>query len=158
MATEAAERAHTEHALEVLTHWGRDPGSDGGENIAFSLVRQGRVIDVLQVNGDCTPFTASGGRGVLHGQPPGDTGAPTSYRVDFSSVSPTVVQTPCTFEFDLNHGRVTLTGAAPSTLTFHVELAATFDDPEVGDTVLFTSRSSSDHSGYVLAVVHVGAV
>ena len=115
------------------------------------------MSDVLQVDGDCTPYTASGVRGVLHGQPAGDTGAPTSYTIDFSSVTPTVVQTPCTFEFDLNHGRVTLTGAAPSTLTFHVELAATFDDPEVGDTLLFTSRSASDHSGYVLAVVHVGA-
>src|SRR5580765_7757637 len=143
MATEATEHARTTHALKVLSGWGHDPGSDGGENIAFSLVRQGGVSDVLQVNGDCTPFTATGSRGVLHGQPTGDTGSPSCYTVDFSTVSPTVTQTPCTFEFDLNHGRVTLTGTfpgAPSPLSFHVELLATFDDPEVGDTVLFGTR------------------
>ena len=43
------------------------------------------------------------------------------------------------------------------TLTFHVERLKGFDDPGVGDTVLFCSRTSSDHSGYVLAVCHVAA-
>ena len=33
--TEAEERARTRHALERLDRWGRDPSSDGGENIAI---------------------------------------------------------------------------------------------------------------------------
>jgi hypothetical protein len=158
--TEKQERAKTRRALDTLADWGRDPGSDGGENVAFSLVRQGGLSNAFQVSGDCTPFTASGARGVLHGQPAGDTGAPAAYVVDLSSSTPTVDEIPCTFDFDLNAGSVTLAGAFPgtaSTLTFHVERLKGFDDPGVGDTVLFCSQTSSDHSGYVLAVCHVAA-
>jgi hypothetical protein len=158
--TEKQERTKTRHALEMLAGWGRDPGSDGGENIAFSLVRQGGLSNAFQVSGDCTPYTAGGARGALHGQPVGDTGAPAAYVIDFSSSTATVDEIPCTFDFDLNDGAVTLAGAFPgnaATLTFHVERLKGFDDPGVGDTVLFCSRSSSDHSGYVLAVCQVAA-
>jgi hypothetical protein len=156
--TEAEERAHTRHALETLSQWGQDPSSDGGENIAFSLVRQGGVSDTMQVSGDCTPYTSGGVRGALHGQPPGFTGAPVALLNDFGTTPPTLDQLDCTFDFDLNDGKVTLTGAwpdRPSTLTFHVEKLKGFDDEGVGDTLLFASNRSSDHAGYVLAVVHV---
>jgi hypothetical protein len=158
--TEAEERAHTRHALHTLSEWGQDPSSDGGENIAFSLVRQGGVSDTFQVTGDCTPYTAGGVRGSLHGQPSGFTGEPVAYLNDFGTSPPTIDQISCTFDFDLNDGKVTLNGAfpdRPSTLTFHVERLKRFDDPGVGDTVLFCSNRSSDHAGYVLAVVHVAA-
>jgi hypothetical protein len=156
--TETEERARTRHALKTLSEWGQDPTSDGGENVAFSLVRQGGVSDTMLVNGDCTPYTAGGARGALHGQPSGFTGEPAAYVSDFSTTPPSLDQLPCTFEFDLNDGKVTLTGAfpdRPSTLTFHVERLKGFDDEGVGDTLLFASNRSSDHSGYVLAVVHV---
>jgi hypothetical protein len=159
-ATEAEERARTRHALKRLAGWGRDPSSDGGENIAFSLVRQGGVGDTFQVSGVCTPYTSGGARGTLHGQPAGFTGAPVAYVNDFTTTPPSIDQIPCTFDFDLTPGKVTLTGAFPSrpaTLTFHVELLKGFDDPGVGDTVLFASNRSSDHAGYVLSVVHVAA-
>jgi hypothetical protein len=158
--TEGQERARTRKALKTLSGWGQDPNSDGGENIAFSLVRQGGVGDAFQVTGDCTPYTAGGARGSLHGQPSGFTGEPVAYLIDFSSTTLSVDQIPCTFDFDLNDGTVTVTGAFPNrppTLTFHVERLKSFDDPGVGDTVLFGSNRSSDHSGYVLAVVHVAA-
>jgi len=157
--TEAYEHARTEHALETITGWGRDPGSDGGENVAFCLVRQGAPGDAFEVTGDCTPFTLSGARGVLHGQPAGDTGAPIAYIPNFSTSTPSLDQVPCTFDFDLNSGEVTLSGAFPglgSTLSFSVEVLKSFDDPG-GDTTLFVSRTSSDHAGYVLALQHVAA-
>ena len=69
--TEWHERERTSHALQTLARWGKDPGTDGGENIAFSLVRQGAPSDAFQVSGDCTPFTPHGARGTLHGQPAG---------------------------------------------------------------------------------------
>ena len=147
-------------ALDALSGWGRDPTSDGGENMAFSLVRQGGVSDTMLVNGDCTPYSTGGARGALHGQPSGFTGEPTAYVSDFSTTPPSLDQLPCTFEFDLNDGKVTLTGAfpdRPSTLTFHVERLKAFDDEGVGDTLLFASNRSSDSSGYILAVVHVAA-
>jgi hypothetical protein len=158
--TEADERARTRRALKRLAGWGLDPSSDGGENIAFSLVRQGGVGDAFQVSGDCTPYTSGGARGTLHGQPPGFTGAPVAYITDFTTTPPSIDQIPCTFDFDLTPGKVTLTGAfpgRPSPLTFYVERLKSFDDPGVGDTVLFASRRSSDHAGYVLSVVHVAA-
>jgi hypothetical protein len=158
--SEQHERARTGHALARLTAWGQDPGSDGGENIAFSLVRQGGLGNAFRISGDCTPFTPSGTHGVLHGQPVGATGAPVAYVDDFSTTPPTVSQVPCTFDFDLGAGRVELNGAfpgTPATVSFHVELLKSFDDPGVGDTVLFCSRTSSDHAGYVLAVCHVAA-
>jgi hypothetical protein len=158
--TEAHERAETREALHRLSRWGQDPSSDGGENIAFALVRQGGVGDAFQIRGDCTPYTPGGPRGALHGQPLGDTGSPLGYVTDFSTTPPSVDQFDCTFDFDLNDGKVELGGAfpgLPSTLTFHVERLKSFDDPGVGDTILFCSHRSSDHSGYVLAVVHVAA-
>lgn len=158
--TEGEERARTRHALTRLSHWGQDPSSDGGENIAFSLVRQGGLGDAFQVSGDCTPYTSGGPRGELHGQPAGDTGEPFAYITDFTTSPPSVRQLSCAFDFDLNDGKVTLTGpfpSRPSTLTFHVEKLKSFDDEGVGDTVLFCSHRSSDHAGYVLAVVHVAA-
>lgn len=158
--TEAQERARTRQALTRLSHWGQDPSSDGGENVAFSLVRQGGVGDTFHVTGDCTPYTSGGPRGALHGQPPGYTGAPVAYLTDLTSSPPSVDQIDCTFDFDLNDGKVTLTGAfpdRPATLTFRVEKLKSFDDAGVGDTILFASHRSSDHAGYVLAVVHVAA-
>jgi hypothetical protein len=158
--TEAAERTRTRKALTRLSHWGQDPTSDGGENIAFSLVRQGGVGDAFQVSGDCTPYTPGGARGELHGQAAGDTGAPVASIIDYTTSPPSVDEVDCTFEFDLNDGQVTLTGAfpdRPSTLTFRVEKLKSFDDPGVGDTILFCSHRSSDHAGYVLSVVHVAA-
>jgi len=153
-------RARTHQALKTLSQWGLDPGSDGGENIAFSLVRQGGLSDCFQLSGDCTPYTAGGARGALHGQPAGDTGSPIAFLVDLGTSPPSVDQVDCTFEFDLNTGQVTLGGTFPglaSTLTFHVELLKSFADPDVGPTRLFGSRTSSDHAGYVLAVAHVAA-
>ena len=69
--TEHHEHVRTQEALETLTKWGRDPGTDGGENIVFSVARQGTPSDAFLATGDCTPFTPSGSRGTLNGQPPG---------------------------------------------------------------------------------------
>ena len=82
--TETHEHARTDEALETLTRWGRDPGTDGGENIGFSVSRQGAPSDAFLAMGDCTPFTPSGSRGILSGQTPGSTGAPVAYFIDFS--------------------------------------------------------------------------
>jgi hypothetical protein len=71
--TEKHEHALTLKALETLTKWGKDPTVDGGENIAFSLSRQGAPSDAFLGIGDCTPFTPTGKRGILHGQPVGST-------------------------------------------------------------------------------------
>ena len=81
--TERHEHALTEKALDRLATWGKDPNSYGGENIAFSLSRQGAPIDAFLGIGDCTPFTPHGKRGTLNGQPPGFTGAP----IAFSTIS-----------------------------------------------------------------------
>jgi hypothetical protein len=159
METEKHERAHTYRALDTLAQWGADPSIDGGENIAFSVSRQGAPSDALLITGDCTPFTASGARGTLHGQPPAFTGEPVAYLDDFSGTTPTIDQIACTFAFDLNTGKVTLAGAfpgLPASLDFHVEFFKSFDDTG-GKNVLFCSSSSSDHAGYVLAVQLVGA-
>ena len=152
------EHARTEEALEELTSWGRNPNSDGGENIAFSVSRQGAPSDAFLATGDCTPFTPQGSRGVLHGQPSGATGAPVAYFIDFG-IPLSVNQVPCTFSFDLNSGKVTLTGAfpgLPSSLEFNVEFDKRFDGAG-GDNVLFHSEKTSDHAGYVIAVQHVAA-
>ena len=74
--TEHQEHVRTEEALETLTRWGRDPNSDGGENIAFSVSRQGAPSDAFLAIGDCTPFTPQAGRGVLSGQPAGTPARP----------------------------------------------------------------------------------
>jgi hypothetical protein len=157
--TEKHEHALTQKALDTLTKWGKNPNIDGGENIAFSLSRQGAPSDAFMANGDCTPFTPSGKRGTLKGQGPGLTGAPIAYFDDFSGAVPTVNQVPCTFAFDLNAGKVTLTGAfpgLPSTLSFTVEYRKEFDGAD-GDNLLFVSESASDNAGYVIAVQLVAA-
>jgi hypothetical protein len=161
MATETdrRERERTERALRMLTQWGEDVGTDGGENIAFSVSRQGAPGDAFMANGDCTPFTPSGTRGILHGQPAGDTGAPVAYVDDFSGTAAALDQVPCTFSFDLNTGTVSLQGSfpnLPSSLQFDVEFLKSFDGAG-GKNVLFYSGSASDNAGYILAVELVGA-
>ena len=156
--TEHGEHARTDEALETLARWGRDPGTDGGENIAFAVSRQGAPSDAFLATGDCTPFTPQGSRGVLHGQPPGDTGAPVTYFIDFG-IPLSVNQVPCTFSFDLNYGKVTLTGSfpgLPSSLDFTVEFDKRFDGAD-GDNIVFHSEKTSDHAGYVIAMQHVAA-
>jgi hypothetical protein len=156
--TEHQEHARTEEALEELASWGRNPNSDGGENIAFSVSRQGAPSDAFLAIGDCTPFTPQGSRGVLNGQPPGGTGAPVAYFIDFG-IPLSVNQVACTFSFDLNRGKVTLTGSfpgLPSSLDFTVEFDKRFDGAD-GDNILFHSEKTSDHAGYVVAMQHVAA-
>ncbi|MGO9729386.1 MAG: hypothetical protein ACLPN6_29260 [Streptosporangiaceae bacterium] len=153
------ERERTEHALQTLTEWGKDPNIDGGENIAFSLSRQGAPGDAFLVTGDCTPFTASGARGTLHGQPAGDTGAPIAFIDDFGGVTSSIDQVPCTFAFDLNTGEVSLHGSfpgPPSALHFGVEFLTSFQGND-GKNMLFYSGTSSDHAGYIIAVQLVAA-
>ena len=156
--TEHQEHNRTEEALKTLTGWGRDPNSDGGENIAFSVSRQGAPSDAFLAIGDCTPFTPQGNRGVLTGQPPGDTGAPVACFIDFG-VPLSVNQVPCMFSFDLNSGKITLIGSfpgLPSSLDFTVEFDKRFQGAG-GDNILFHSEKTSDHAGYVIAVQHVAA-
>jgi hypothetical protein len=155
--TEHREHVRTEEALQRLTYWARNVGTIG-ENIAFSLSRQGAPNDAFLVLGDCTPFTPQGHRGVLHGQPPGDTGAPVAYFIDFG-IPLSVNQVPCTFSFDLNTGRVTIAGAFPGlppSLDFTVEYDKRFDGAG-GENLLFHSDKTSDHAGYVIALELVGA-
>jgi hypothetical protein len=157
--TERREHARTHEALETLARWGRDPGTDGGENIAFSVSRQGPPSDAFLATGDCTPFTPAGSRGVLKGQPPGFTGEPVAYFIDFSSSPRAVNQVPFTFSFDLNTGTVTLAGSFPNlppNLDFTVEFAKEFDGAG-GENILFYSEKTSDHAGYVIAVQLVAA-
>jgi hypothetical protein len=157
-ATEHQEHARTEEALERLTEWGRNPNSYGGENIAFSVSRQGAPSDAFLVTGDCTPFTPQGSRGVLSGQPPADTGAPVADFIDFG-IPLSVNQVPCAFSFDLNSGKVTLTGSfpnLPSSLDFTVEFDKKFSGAD-GANILFHSEKTSDDAGYVLAIQHVAA-
>ena len=122
------------------------------------MSRQGAPSDAFLVTGDCTPFTAEGSRGVLNGQPPGDTGAPVAYFIDFG-IPLSVNQVPCTFSFDLNSGKVTLTGSFPNlppSLDFTVEFDKRFLGAG-GDNILFHSEKTSDNAGYVIAVIHVAA-
>ena len=49
--TEHHEHVRTQEALETLTKWGRDPGTDGGENIVFSVGRQGTPSDAFLAAG-----------------------------------------------------------------------------------------------------------
>lgn len=157
--TEKHEHALTQKALETLTKWGKDPTVDGGENIAFSLSRQGAPSDAFLGIGDCTPFTPTGKRGILDGQPVGSTGAPIAYFDDFSGSPPTVKQVPFKFAFDLNTGQVSLKGSfpnLPANLNFTVEYLKEF----VGDggrNVVFYSEKTSDHAGYIIALQLVGA-
>ncbi len=155
--TEKHEHALTEKALETLTKWGKNPGIDGGENISFSVTRQGAPSDAFIALGDCTPFTPSGHRGTLKGQPAGDTGAPMAY---IDGDGPTTQQVPCNFAFDLNHGKVSLDGSfpngLPSHLDFRVEYFKEFDGAG-GKNILFYSDRSSDNAGYVIALQLVAA-
>src|SRR5580700_1196000 len=157
--TEKHEHALTQKALDTLTQWGKDPNSYGGENIAFSLSRQGAPSDAFLGIGDCTPFTPSGKRGTLKGQPAGDTGAPIAFFDNFSGSSPAVNQIPFQFSFDLNNGRVSLNGSfpnLPANLDFTVEYLKEFEGND-GRNILFYSDKSSDNSGYIIAVQHVAA-
>ena len=152
--SEKHEHALTQKALDTLTQWGKNPNIDGGENIAFSLVREGAPSDAFIGIGDCTPFTPSGKRGVLHGQPAASTGVPIAF-----FVIPTFAQIPFTFSFDLNIGEVTLNGAFPNlspNLTFTVEYISEFDG-NGGKNLLFHSEKTSDHAGYVIALQLVAA-
>jgi hypothetical protein len=155
--TEKQEHVHTEKALDTLTKWGKNPGTDGGENIGFSVSRQGAPSDAFVAVGDCTPFTPSGKRGTLNGQPVGDTGAPVAYVSNYGGV-PT--QVPCTFSFDLNSGKVHLAGAFPNglppKLEFRVEYFKHFDGAG-GENLVFYSDQTSDNAGYVIAMQLVGA-
>jgi hypothetical protein len=158
-ATEKHEHTLTQKALDTLTTWGKNPNIDGGENIGFSVSRQGAPSDAFLGMGDCTPFTPSGKRGTLKGQPVGFTGQPVAYFDDFSGSTPTVKQVPFIFAFDLNSGKVTLNGAfpgLPATLDFQVEFLKEFDGND-GKNIVFYSDKTSDNAGYVIALQLVGA-
>lgn len=157
--TEKHEHALTQKALDILTTWGKNPNIDGGESIAFSVSRQGAPSDAFLATGDCTPFTPSGKRGTLKGQPAASTGAPIAFFDNFGGSTPTIVQVPCTFAFDLNTSKVILQGAfpnLPSTLDFTVEFKKEFDGAG-GKNILFTSDATSDNAGYVIALQLVAA-
>jgi hypothetical protein len=157
--TESQERKRTQKALDTLTAWGKNPNIDGGENIAFSLSRQGAPSDTFFGTGDCTPFTKTGRRGILKGQPVGSTGAPMAYIPNFGGVSPTLNQVPFTFAFNLNTGKVTLSGAFPhlsGALNFTVEYLKKFTD-DAGENIVSYSAKSSDDAGYVIALQLVAA-
>jgi len=109
--------------------------------------------------GDCTPFTPTGKRGILKGQPAGSTGEPIAYFDDFSGSSPTVNQVPFTFSFNLNTAKVSLSGPFPNlstTLDFTVEYLKEFDGGG-GKNVVFYSEKTSDNAGYVIAIQLVAA-
>ena len=159
VTTEKHEHALTQKALDILTTWGKNPNIDGGENIAFSVSRQGAPSDAFLATGDCTPFTPVGHRGILNGQPAASTGAPIAYFDDFSAAVPLIQQVPCTFSFDLNDGKVTLKGAFPNlppTLHFRVEYFKEFQGAD-GKNIVFYSDESSDNAGYVIALQLVAA-
>ena len=155
--TEAQEHAKTQKALDTLTKWGKNPNLDGGENIIFWLSRLGAPSDALLASGDCTPFKPSGKRGTLSGQPPSFTGEPSAMVFDPSTA--TLIDVPCTFSFNLNTGKVSISGAfpgLPASLSFHVEFFKKFDTAE-GENILFCSDKASDHAGYVIAMQLVAA-
>lgn len=157
--TESQEHALTQKALDTLATWGKDPNAAGGENIAFGLSRQGAPVDGFMALGDCTPFTPSGKRGVLNGQPAGDTGAPIAYFDDFSSSQVVVNSVPFTFSFNLNTGKVSLNGAfpdLPTNLEFTVEYIREFVGGG-GKNLLFHSEKTSDSAAYIIALQLVAA-
>jgi hypothetical protein len=45
--TETHEHALTQKALDTLAAWGNNPNTDGGENIIFSVSRQGAPSDAF---------------------------------------------------------------------------------------------------------------
>ena len=88
----------------------------------------------------------------------GDTGAPVAYFIDFG-IPLSVNQVAGTFSFDLNSGKVTLSGSfpnLPSSLDFTVEFDQRFQGAG-GYNILFHSGKTSDHAGYLIAVQHVAA-
>jgi hypothetical protein len=148
------ENALTQKALHTLTTWGENPNIDGGENIAFSLARQGAPGDEFLGMGDCTPFTPTGRRGILKGQPVGFTGAPIAY-----VGSPPGNQIPCTFSFNLNTGKVLLSGSFPN-LPANLKFTAGFLKKFTGfggKNIVFYSEKTSDKAGYVIALQLVAA-
>jgi hypothetical protein len=153
--TDKHEHSLTQKALDTLTKWGKDPNTGGGENITFSVSRQGASSDPFLALGDCTPFTPSGKRGTLNGQPAGNTGAPVAYFDNFGGITSTLQQVPCAFSFDLNAGKVHLSGTfpnnLPSNLEFRVEYFKQFDGAG-GENILFYSEQASDNAGYVIAM------
>jgi hypothetical protein len=152
--TQKHEHAMTQKALDTLTKWGKDPNTNGGENIAFSLSRQGAPSDAFLAIGDCTPFTPTGNRGILNGQPPADTGAPIAYFVDFSGQPAHGYTGTLYISFDLNKDKVSLSGAfpnLPATLDFTVEYVKKFSGAD-GENLLFHSERTSDNAGYIIAV------
>ena|SRR6202008_3265358 len=157
--TEKHEHALTEKALDILTTWGKNPGTDRGENINFSVSRQGAPSDAFLAFGDCTPFTPVGKRGILKGQPVGSTGQPMAFIDNFAGSTPAVLQIPCTFTFDLNTGKVSLNGmfpGIPANLHFTVEYLKEFDGAG-GKNIVFYSEKTSDNAGYVIAIQLVAA-
>ena len=157
--TERREHTKTQAALNTAAIWGRDPIAAGGENIAFSLSRQGSPGDDFTASGDCTPFTSSGHRGILRGQPAGLTGAPFAHIKDESTSPTTLAEVPITFSFDLNAGKVTVAGVLAGHHTpvhFTVEFRQEFVD-EGGRNLLFVSDHASDHAGYAIALQLVAA-
>jgi hypothetical protein len=157
--TESQEHTLTQRALDTLTTWGKNPNAAGGENISFALSRQGAPVDAFMALGDCTPFTPSGRRGILNGQPPADTGAPMAYFDDFSSSPVVINQVPCKFSFDLNTGKVSLSGAFPDlppNLDFTVEYIREFVGGG-GKNLLFHSEKTSDNAAYIIALQLVAA-
>jgi hypothetical protein len=149
----------TQKALDTLTAWGKNPNIDGGENINFSVSRQGAPSDLFLAFGDRTAFTPSGKRGTLNGAGVGCTGAPVAYFDNFGGTSPVLQQVPCKFSFNLNDGKVSLSGAFPvlaSNLSFKVAYMRTFDAAG-GKNILIYSDKESDKAGYVIAMQLVGA-
>jgi hypothetical protein len=150
----------TEAALDRLAKWAKNPKIDGGENINFSVSRQGAPSPAFLAFGDCTPFTPSGRRGILTGQPAGNPGAPVACFENSGGTLDILQQVPCTFSFDLNTGKVHLSGAfpnnPPSNLEFGVEYFKQFDAIGV-ENILFYSDQASDNAGYVIAMQLVAA-
>jgi hypothetical protein len=160
MATvDKQEHRETEKALDTLTTWGKNPGALGGENINFSVSRQGAPSDAFLAFGDCTKFVPDGKRGTLRGAAPGLTGAPAVYIDDFGGATAVLDQRPIAFSFDLNKGVVSLSASIPGLpahLHFSVEYLKTFDGAG-GKNILFYSEKMSDNAGYILAMQLVGA-
>ncbi len=154
--SERQEHIMTNKALDTLAAWGRNPNIDGGENITFSVARQGaNPLDAFLAAGDCTLYTATGARGILHGQLPGDTGEPVAYFLDLSGNPGTPVctnQVNFTFSANLNNGKITLNGPFPgmgSKLEFGLEYLKEFTGGG-GKNLIFYSENTSDNAGYVI--------
>jgi hypothetical protein len=69
--TESHEHARTDEALETLTRWGRDPGTDGGENIVFGVAGRVRPVTRSWPWGIAPRSLPPGAAGPLLGSRPG---------------------------------------------------------------------------------------